>query len=94
MVNVATAVATSAWFLASASDADALATVALVARAAEARLALEKEQGAGEPIMRAWRQWYGEALDSVVRLSIGAGTAIPAAVERAKVQVGVGAGQR
>ncbi|HEX9369310.1 MAG TPA: M28 family peptidase [Vicinamibacterales bacterium] len=84
MVNVGVAVATSAWFLASASEADALATVDLVARAGGARLALEKTQGAAEPIMEAWRKWYAEALDSVSRLSLGAGTAVPAAVDRAK----------
>jgi Zn-dependent M28 family amino/carboxypeptidase len=89
MVNVAVAVATSGWFLASASDADALATVELVAGAAEARLALEKGQGANEPIMTAWRQWYSEALDSVLRLTNGSGAAVPAAVERAQARAGV-----
>jgi len=89
MANVGVAVATSAWFLASATDADALATVELVGRAAEARLALEKAQSANDQIMTAWRQWYGEALDSVLRLTIGSGTAVPAAVERAKAQAGV-----
>ena len=89
MVNVGTAVATSAWFLASASDADAVATVDLISRAAQARLALEKGQGATDEILTAWRRWYGEALDSVVRLTTGSGAALPAAVERAKRQSGV-----
>ena len=80
MVNVGAAVATSAWFLASATDADALATVDLVARAAAARLALEKTQNATDEILTAWRQWYGEALDSVRALSV---TGPSAAVERA-----------
>src|SRR6266540_7088675 len=44
MVNVGAAVATSAWFLASASEQDALATVALISQAAAARLALETSQ--------------------------------------------------
>jgi hypothetical protein len=83
MVNVGAAVAASAWFLASATDHDALATVELVASAGEARMALEKGQGASAQILAAWRQWYGEALDSVRRLSIGGGTAVPAAVDRA-----------
>jgi hypothetical protein len=90
IVNVGTAVATSAWFLASATDRDALATVELVARAAAARLALEKAQGANGEILTAWRRWYGEALDSVVRLSTGSGAAVAAAVEQAKVQAGAG----
>ena len=89
MVNVGVAVATSAWFLASAGDADALATVELVARAAEARLALETAQGANAQIMTAWRKWYGEALDSVVRLPTGSGAGVAAAVERAKAQAGL-----
>lgn len=84
MVNVGTAVATNAWFLASATDADALVTVDLVARAAEARLALEKTQGATDPIMAAWRKWYGEALDSVRRLSVGPGAGVNDAVDRAR----------
>ena len=58
MVNVGAAVATSAWFLASAGEKDALATVDLVSRAAGARLALEKTQGATAQIMAAWRKWY------------------------------------
>jgi hypothetical protein len=90
MVNVGTAVATSAWFLASATDRDALATVELVARAAAARLALEQAQGANGEILTAWRRWYGEALDSLVRLSTGSGAAVAAAVEQAKVQAGAG----
>ena len=80
MVNVGAAVAASAWFLASATDADALATVDLIARAAEARLALEKTQNATDEILTAWRQWYGEALDSVRALSV---TGPSAAVDRA-----------
>src|SRR4029453_18729706 len=45
MENVGVAVATSAWFLAAASVADAGAVVDLVDAAAVARLALEREQG-------------------------------------------------
>jgi Zn-dependent M28 family amino/carboxypeptidase len=87
MVNVGVAVATSAWFLASATDTDAVATVDLVARAAEGRLALEKTQGASEQILSAWRKWYGEALDSVRRLSIGPGGGVNEAVDRARVKL-------
>ena len=85
MVNVGVAVATSAWFLASATEADALATVALIADAASARLALEKGQGATPEILDAWRKWYGEALDSVGTLMPGPpSTAVAAAITRAR----------
>ena len=87
MVNVGAAVATSAWFLASATDADALATVELVTRAAEARLALEKMQGANGQIMAAWQKWYVEALDSVRRLTVGSGTGVGDGVVRAQARV-------
>jgi aminopeptidase YwaD len=83
MINVGVAVATSAWFLASADERDALAVVDLLAASAEARLALEKKQGAAlvaaaadraqaeateSLVIAAWRKWYLEALDSVRRL--------------------------
>jgi aminopeptidase YwaD len=70
MVNVGAAVATSAWFLASATEADAAATRDLIAGAAAARLALEQQQGATEEILTAWRKWYAEAIDSVSRLAV------------------------
>ena len=88
MVNVGVAVATSAWFLASASNADAVATVELIARAAEARLALEKKQDATDRILSAWRKWYAEALDSVSRLNPAAPSpAVTQAVEGAKARL-------
>ncbi len=87
MVNVGVATATSAWFLASATDEDALATVDLIANAASARLALEKTQNATPNILAAWRKWYGEALDSVRRLSVGPGVGVPAAVGRARASL-------
>lgn len=89
MVNVGVAVATSAWFLASASAADAIAAVELIERAAADRLALERRQGsaivaaAGDraaaedterQIRAAWVKWYGEALRSVGRLPVGGPT--------------------
>ena len=46
MVNVGVAVATSAWFLASADERDAMAVADLLAASASARLALEQKQGA------------------------------------------------
>ena len=70
MVNVGVAVATSAWFLASADQADAKAVAALIAGARDARMALEQTQGATAEILSAWRKWYGEALESVDRLAV------------------------
>ncbi|HEY7283820.1 MAG TPA: M28 family peptidase [Vicinamibacterales bacterium] len=71
MVNVGVAVATSAWFLASADEADALAAVDIIAAAAHARLELEGKQNATPEILTAWRKWYNEALDTVRRLPVG-----------------------
>ena len=88
MANVGVAVATSAWFLASATDADALATVELVARAAEARLDLEKSQQATAEILAAWREWYGEALDSVRTLPASRPSpALDAAIDKARARL-------
>ena len=85
MVNVGVSVATSAWFLASASERDAVAAVDVIANAASARLALEKTQNATPEIMVAWQQWYGEALDSVRTLSpAGASVAVDNAVAARK----------
>jgi hypothetical protein len=83
MQNVGIAVGTSAWLLASATPDDAVAVATLVEQAGKARLALERSQGssivAGAPdktaaeiteqqVLAAWIKWYGEALDSVLRL--------------------------
>lgn len=85
MVNVGVAVATSAWFLASASEGDSLATVGVIARAAQARLALEKTQAATPEILDAWTKWYAEALESVRHLPVtGPSAAVDAAVVRAR----------
>jgi len=88
MVNVGVAVATSAWFLASATDVDALAVARLIARAAEGRLALEQKQGASPEIMAAWKKWYAEALDSVRRLPArGSSQAVDRDVARITTQL-------
>jgi hypothetical protein len=70
MVNVAVSVGTSAWFLASATEADARQTRELLDRAAAARMALEQRQGASAQILDAWRKWYVEAQESVTRLPV------------------------
>ena len=83
MEHVGIMVATSAWFLASASAEDALQVVDLLDGAAQARLALERKQGselvakaadraAAEQIEQAvnaaWLKWYVQAFDSVAGL--------------------------
>src|SRR6185436_10925577 len=68
MVNVGVAVATSAYFLASANAEDARAVAALIDRAETDRLALEQRQGATAEILDAWRKWYAEARESITRL--------------------------
>jgi Zn-dependent M28 family amino/carboxypeptidase len=89
MVNVGSAVATTAWFLASANEGDALATVDLIATAAEARLALEQREHASKDVTDAWRKWYAEALDSIRRLSVsGSSSAVDVAVTRARRKIG------
>lgn len=91
MVNVGVAVATSAWFLASATEQDALATVRLIADAAAARLVLERSQAATPESLEAWRKWYGEALDSVRRLKPGARSSpVDAAVDAARAVLNAG----
>jgi Zn-dependent M28 family amino/carboxypeptidase len=85
MENVGIAVATSAWFLASATAADAAAVVDMLSVSAARRLSLEREQGTAlavaapdrakaeeveQQVLSAWIKWYGEALDSVLRLPV------------------------
>ena len=77
MVNVGVAVATSAYFLASATAEDARQVTALVQRAQDDRLALEQKQGATPEILDAWRTWYREALESVARLPTESSSGTP-----------------
>ena len=103
MENVAALVGTSAYFLASASAEDAMNVVALIERAAEARLALERKQGGElvakatdkaaaerveQQVIAAWKAWYGRALDSVERLPTASpSAALSQAVKDAKERV-------
>ena len=103
MRNVGVTVATSGYFLASATEADARAVVDLIEQAANARLALERQQGpqiiarapdpaaaakVEEQVLAAWIKWYGEALDSVTRLpAAGAGESVKTRVEQAKARL-------
>jgi aminopeptidase YwaD len=85
MANVAVAVGTTTWLLASADDGDATAVVRLLEEAAAARLALERRQSADaiarddsaavrtreDAVQAAWRKWYVESLQSVLALPAG-----------------------
>ncbi len=85
MKNVGTAVATTTWLLASATEADATGVLDMLREAAIRRLELEHKQGAEivgrapdsaaatateQRVKAAWIKWYGEALDSVERLPV------------------------
>jgi hypothetical protein len=65
MGNVATAVATSAMFLASADQRDRAALIKLVDAAERAREDTERANNASEEILTAWQKWYAEARSSV-----------------------------
>jgi hypothetical protein len=86
MRNVGVSVAASAWLLASANEARSLAVAELVAKAGQARIAVEEIEGAklaaAEPdrvvasrkqdqIVQAWKKWYDEAVRSASRLIVG-----------------------
>ncbi len=85
MKNVGVAVGVTAWWLASADQHEAEVAAAVVAQAAARRLALERTQsaailaaatdrGAAEAaqaaLFEAWKKWYVEALQSVLRLPV------------------------
>jgi hypothetical protein len=103
MKNVGVAVAASAWVLASADERDADAVLTIVETAARARFELERTQGATlvaaapdraaaeateRQVIDAWRKWYAEAFDSVLRLPVsGASANLRARVDNAKTSV-------
>jgi Zn-dependent M28 family amino/carboxypeptidase len=90
MRNVGVAVAATAWLLASAKEPAALEVAELVAKAGQARVALEEREGAKlaaaqpdraaasrkqDQIVQSWKKWYSEAVRSVTRLVVGPVTA-------------------
>jgi aminopeptidase YwaD len=99
IANVGVAVATSAWFLATADARDAVGVADLVSASADARLALEHKQGAAivaaapdrakaeeteRQVLAAWRKWYREALESVRMLPVaGSNATLDARIEQA-----------
>lgn len=103
MQHVAVATGTAAWLLASADTRDAGEVARSLEEAALARLALERRQGAravrqsADPaaaartealVQAAWRRWYREALDSVLRLpAAGPDDSLRARVEEARARL-------
>ncbi len=68
MGHVATAVATTAMFLASAVDTDVASLQALLITARDARLTVERQHEASAEMLDAWITWYAEAVASAVRV--------------------------
>lgn len=68
MGHVATTVATTAAFLASATGSDVAPLRALLASARDARLAAERRLQAPAEILAAWTSWYAEAIESAGRV--------------------------
>ena len=68
MGHVATTVAVTAMFLASADASDRAPLVALINEAEKARLQTEATNRANDEIVGAWKQWYREARDSIARV--------------------------
>jgi hypothetical protein len=69
MGHVATAVATSAMFLASADASDRSALMRLIDEAEVARMTTEKSNAASDEILAAWKTWYDEARRSITALA-------------------------
>lgn len=67
MGNVATAVATTAMFLAAADRTDQPALGKLVDAAQRAREETERSNSASDEILAAWKKWYEEAHASITR---------------------------
>jgi Zn-dependent M28 family amino/carboxypeptidase len=68
MGHVATAVGTTAMFLASADASDVPPVVSLLTAAQQAREDAERRNQAPAEVMAAWRRWYEEAAASAARL--------------------------
>ena len=71
MQHVATAVATTAMFLASADRSDVAPLEALLRTAREARLETARTHAASAEVLAAWRAWYDQAIASAGRLGGG-----------------------
>jgi aminopeptidase YwaD len=69
MGHVATIVATTAMFLASADQTDVAPLEAMLRTARDARMATERRHAAPAEVLDAWRTWYQEATASLGRLA-------------------------
>jgi hypothetical protein len=69
MGHVATIVATTAMYLASADQTDVAPMAAMLSTARDARLATERRNAAPAEVMDAWRTWYDQAVASARRLN-------------------------
>ncbi len=69
MRNAGTAMASSAWLLASSDERMSAAAAELVAKAGEARVAVEQREDPNPAIVTAWKKWYAEAVLSAARLA-------------------------
>ena len=69
MGHVATVVATTAMFLASADQTDVAPMEAMLSIARDARLDTERRNAAPPEVLDAWTQWYLQAAASVRRFS-------------------------
>jgi hypothetical protein len=69
MGHVATIVATTAMFLASADQTDVAPLEAMLRTARDARMETERANTAPSEVMDAWRQWYAQAIASAARLA-------------------------
>jgi hypothetical protein len=68
MGHVATAVATTAVFIAAADRTDQPALIKLIDAAERAREETERANNASDEILAAWKKWYDEARKAVTRL--------------------------
>jgi Zn-dependent M28 family amino/carboxypeptidase len=69
MGHVATVVATTAMFLASADETDVAPLEAMMRTARDARLETERTNAAPAEVMDAWREWYAQAIASATGLA-------------------------
>ncbi|TAK17146.1 MAG: M28 family peptidase, partial [Acidobacteria bacterium] len=82
MRNVGTAVATTAWLMATADGLTSTSVGQLIKKVGDARVAIETREGAivrdgvkpeeNATIVAAWKKWYAEAEKSVERLTVAA----------------------
>jgi cyclophilin family peptidyl-prolyl cis-trans isomerase/HEAT repeat protein len=92
MRNVGTAVATTAWLMATAGPADVVSVGELIKKVGAARVAVEEREGASLPdnatLVAAWKKWYDEAAASIERLRVTSAAGGDLAAARALTHLG------